>query len=109
MRRQQVAAYQAESSVAPGTPDSGISNAYRRVLSENLVVHLTHKAVLVVVVGDDPSAMLGMSSGFMYDTGSRTSNQKYTGKRISLDFVNANIHSIFQFDFSRFESEHCHW
>ena len=31
----------------------------------------------------------------MYDTGS-ASNQKYTGKRISLDFVNADIHSIFR-------------
>ncbi len=97
MRQQQMAAYQAESSVAPGTPDSGISNAYQK---EILIGESGNTSDPQASFGsgggaNDPAAMLGMSSGFMYDAGS-ASNQKYTGKRISLDFVNADIHSIFR-------------
>ena len=72
MRQQEMAAYQAESPVAPGTPDLGISNAYQKRFSlENLEALLTHKQVLVVVVVPMTHLQcLGMSSGFMYDTGS---------------------------------------
>ena len=37
MRQQQMASYQAESSVAPGTPDSGISNAYQKEIPNRRV------------------------------------------------------------------------
>lgn len=43
----------------------------------------------------DPSGLSGMSSGFLYDTTTATS-QPYSGRRISLDFVNADIHNIFR-------------
>lgn len=97
MRQEQINSYQAEASVAPGTPDSGISNAYQK---EILIGESGNTSDPQASFGsgggaNDPSAMLGMSSGFMYDTGS-ASSQKYTGKRISLDFVNADIHSIFR-------------
>jgi type IV pilus assembly protein PilQ len=97
MRQEQINSYQAEASVAPGTPDSGISNAYQK---EILIGESGNTSDPQASFGsgggaNDPSAMLGMSSGFMYDTGSAAS-QKYTGKRISLDFVNADIHSIFR-------------
>ncbi len=97
MRQEQINSYQAEASVAPGTPDSGISNAYQK---EILIGESGNTSDPQASFGsgggaNDPAAMLGMSSGFMYDAGS-AANQKYTGKRISLDFVNADIHSIFR-------------
>lgn len=97
MRQEQQMAYQAESTVAPGTPDSGISNAYQKeiLIGESGNTSDPQESFGSGGGSQDPSAMLGMASGFMYDTGS-ASNQKYTGKRISLDFVNADIHSIFR-------------
>lgn len=43
----------------------------------------------------DPSSMLGMAGGFMVDQAAGT-GVTYTGRKISLDFVNADIHSIFR-------------
>ena len=97
MRQEQMNSYQAESSVAPGTPDTGLSNAYQKEILIGESGNTSDPQASFGTGGgaNDPAAMLGMSSGFMYDTGS-SSNQKYTGKRISLDFVNADIHSIFR-------------
>lgn len=97
MRQEQQMAYQAESTVAPGTPDSGISNAYQKeiLIGESGNTSNPQESFGTGGGSQDPSAMLGMASGFMYDTGS-AANQKYSGKRISLDFVNADIHSIFR-------------
>jgi len=97
MRQEQMNSYQAEASVAPGTPDTGLSNAYQKEILIGESGNTSDPQASFGTGGgaNDPAAMLGMSSGFMYDTGS-SSNQKYTGKRISLDFVNADIHSIFR-------------
>jgi type IV pilus assembly protein PilQ len=97
MRQQQMTAYQAEATVAPGTPDSGISNAYQKEILIGESGNTSDPQASFGTGGgaNDPAAMLGMASGFMYDAGS-ASDQKYTGKRISLDFVNADIHSIFR-------------
>ncbi|NOY28487.1 MAG: type IV pilus secretin PilQ [Oligoflexia bacterium] len=43
----------------------------------------------------DPSTLLGMSAGFMVDQAAGTA-PSYSGQKISLDFVNADIHSIFR-------------
>lgn len=43
----------------------------------------------------DPSSLLGMSAGFMVDQSAGTA-VTYTGRKISLDFVNADVHSIFR-------------
>lgn len=97
MRQEQMNSYQAEASVAPGTPDTGLSNAYQKEILIGESGNTSDPQASFGTGGgsDDPASMLGMSAGFMYDTGS-SSNQKYTGKRISLDFVNADIHSIFR-------------
>jgi type IV pilus assembly protein PilQ len=97
MRQEQMNSYQAEASVAPGTPDTGLSNAYQKEILIGESGNTSDPQASFGTGGgaNDPASMLGMSAGFMYDTGS-SSNQKYTGKRISLDFVNADIHSIFR-------------
>jgi type IV pilus assembly protein PilQ len=97
MLQEQQMAFQAESTVAPGTPDAGLSNAYQKeiLIGESGGTSDPQSSFGSGAGSDDPSAMLGMASGFMYDAGS-AANQKYTGKRISLDFVNADIHSIFR-------------
>ena len=43
----------------------------------------------------DPASLLGMASGFQIDS-STAASVPYSGRRISLDFVNADIHSIFR-------------
>ena len=97
MRQEELNSYQAEASVAPGTPDSGISNAYQKeiLIGESGNTSDPQSSFGTGGGANDPSAMLGMASGFMYDTGS-AATQKFSGKRITLDFVNADIHSIFR-------------
>ena len=95
-QEQEMAAQQA-SMVSPATPGTGISNAYQK---EILIGETGSTVDPQSVFGDgsgsaDPATMLGMTSGFMYDA-TTASSSKYTGKRISLDFVNADIHSIFR-------------
>lgn len=97
IQQEQAMATQQASMVSPATPNTGISNAYQK---EILIGEAGNTSDPQAVFGDgsgsnDPAAMLGMASGFMFDSTSSSSN-KYTGKRISLDFVNADIHSIFR-------------
>lgn len=97
IQQEQAMAEQQASMVSPATPDTGISNAYQK---EILIGETGDTSDPQAVFGsgsgsNDPAAMLGMASGFMFDSTSSSSN-KYTGKRISLDFVNADIHSIFR-------------
>jgi type IV pilus assembly protein PilQ len=97
MQQAEVDARQASSVVSPDVPEEGISNAYQK---EILIGEKGNTVDPQTAFGSgsgssDPAAMLGMASGFMYEESSATSNQ-YTGKRISLDFVNADIHSIFR-------------
>jgi type IV pilus assembly protein PilQ len=54
------------------------------------------KSVFGIGAGaNDPSSLLGFASGFLYDSMSAQS-LPYSGQRISMDFVNADIHSIFR-------------
>jgi type IV pilus assembly protein PilQ len=97
MQQAEADARQSASAVSPDVPEEGISNAYQKeiLISEKGNTVNPQTAFGSGSGSSDPAAMLGMASGFMYEESSATS-QQYTGKRISLDFVNADIHSIFR-------------
>ena len=93
----QIAA-QGFSTVSPSSGDSGrLENAYQ---SEQFISSsgrsVDPNSVFGVGAGaNDPSSLLGFASGFLYDSMSAQS-LPYSGQRISMDFVNADIHSIFR-------------
>jgi type IV pilus assembly protein PilQ len=92
------AARQSAASVAPaGQQGEGISNAYQ---SEILIGQGGRTADPQAAFGtgggsNDPASMLGLASGFNFDQGN-AATANYGGRRISLDFVNADVHSIFR-------------
>jgi type IV pilus assembly protein PilQ len=97
MRQEESQARQDAASVSPEGPDEGIGNAYQ---NEILIGEQGRTVDPQVAFGsgggsNDPASMLGMATGFMYDNSSATSGN-FTGRKISLDFVNADIHSIFR-------------
>ena len=83
--------------VGPSSPDEPIVNAY----SEEIVIGSAGRTVSPNSAwgtgggSSNPAALLGMASGFQIDSSSAAS-LPYSGRRISLDFVNADIHSIFR-------------
>jgi type IV pilus assembly protein PilQ len=97
MRDEYVAAHQDYSSVGPSSPDAAIRNAYQ----EEIVIGMGGRTLSPQTAwgrgggSRDPASLLGMASGFMFDSSSATA-MPYAGRRISLDFVNADIHSIFR-------------
>ncbi len=97
MQDDYVSAHQDYSSVGPSSPEEPIRNAYQ----EEIVIGTGGRTVSPQTAwgrgggARNPAALLGMSSGFMFDSSSATS-MPYAGRRISLDFVNADIHSIFR-------------
>jgi type IV pilus assembly protein PilQ len=91
-------ASQASAVVAPDDPQEGISNAYQ---SEILIGEQGRTLDPQTAFGtgsgsSDPSAVGNLSSGFMLDNTSATSSS-FSGKKISIDLVNADIHSVFRF------------
>lgn len=98
MRTQAEAGRQGFSEVAPAGPaDEGLKSAYANELyiGSGGQTQQPQSAFNQGVGVGDPSSMLGMSGGFMVDQ-SATTQTSYTGRKISLDFVNADIHSIFR-------------
>lgn len=97
MQDEYESAHQDYSSVGPSTPDEALRNAY----SEEIVIGSGGRTVSPQTAwgsgggARDPATLLGMASGFMFDS-SRATARPYAGRRISLDFVNADIHSIFR-------------
>lgn len=93
----QIAA-QGFSTVSPSTGGDGrLENAYQ---SEQFISSSGRSVDPNSVFGtgagaNDPSSLLGFASGFLYDSMSAQS-LPYSGQRISMDFVNADIHSIFR-------------
>jgi type IV pilus assembly protein PilQ len=93
----QIAA-QGFSSVSPSSGDTGrIENAYQ---SEQFINSAGRSVDPNSVFGtgagaNDPSSLLGFASGFLYDSMSAQS-LPYSGQRVSMDFVAADIHSIFR-------------
>ena len=91
-------AVQTTAVVAPEEPQEGISNAYQ---SEILIGEQGNTLNPQAAFGsgggaNDPSAVGNLSSGFMLDNTSATSSS-FSGKKISIDLVNADIHSVFRF------------
>lgn len=91
-------AVQTSAVVAPEAPQEGISNAYQ---SEILIGEKGNTLDPQAAFGsgggsNDPSALGNLSSGFMLDNTSATSSS-FSGKKISIDLVNADIHSVFRF------------
>ena len=83
--------------VGPSSPEGPISNAYQ----EEIVIGASGRTVSPNSAwgtgggSNSPAALLGMASGFQIDS-STAASLPYSGRRISLDFVNADIHSIFR-------------
>lgn len=83
--------------VGPSVSDGPIRNAYQeeivigaggRTISPNSAWGTGGGAM-------NPASLLGMAAGFQIDSSSAAS-VPYAGRKISLDFVNADIHSIFR-------------
>ena len=83
--------------VGPAESDGPIRNAYQ----EEIVIGSSGRTVSPNSAwgtgggSNDPASLLGMASGFQIDS-STAASVPYSGRRISLDFVNADIHSIFR-------------
>ncbi|MEC8193873.1 MAG: type IV pilus secretin PilQ [Myxococcota bacterium] len=83
--------------VGPSQSDGPIRNAYQ----EEIVIGAAGRTVSPSSAwgmgggAANPASLLGMASGFQIDSSS-AATVPYSGRRISLDFVNADIHSIFR-------------
>ena len=83
--------------VGPAESDGPIRNAYQ----EEIVIGASGRTVSPNSAwgtgggNSNPASLLGMASGFQIDS-STAASVPYSGRRISLDFVNADIHSIFR-------------
>ncbi len=96
--RQQAASGQLGGDVAPAGPaDESLKSAYANevYIGAGGATAAPQSAFNQGVGIGDPSSVLGMSTGFMVDQAAGT-GVTYTGRKISLDFVNADIHSIFR-------------
>lgn len=96
MKSERSTASQTWSAVSPGGSSSGISNATSSEILIGSDGRTTNPQASFQTGGgaSDPSAMMGFAAGMSYD--SRSASSPYSGQRISLDFVNADIHSIFR-------------
>lgn len=97
MKDELTVARQESSTAAPASSQSGISNAYQ---SELLIGSSGRTSDPQAAFGSgsgstDPSALVGMSGGMNIDSTTATS-MPYSGRKISLDLVNADIHSVFR-------------
>jgi len=83
--------------VGPSVSDGPIRNAYQ----EEIVIGAGGRTISPNSAwgtgggAQNPASLLGMAAGFQIDSSSATS-VPYAGRKISLDFVNADIHSIFR-------------
>lgn len=100
MKAERDTARQGFTAAAPstsGTTDGSIRSAYQ----QELLIGSSGRTVNPQnVFGQgsgvmDPSSAMGMAAGFMFDTYSAT-DLPYTGQRINVDLVNADIHSVFR-------------
>lgn len=97
MRRERESAEQGYSAVSPDSSEQGIKNAYQQeILIGDKGNTVDPQSAFGSGAGaSDPSALVGAAAGFNVDSTSATTGS-FTGRRISLDFVNADIHSIFR-------------
>ncbi|MCP4808903.1 MAG: type IV pilus secretin PilQ [Proteobacteria bacterium] len=93
-------AKQGFSAVAPSTPDngeegmSGYSTAETLIGSAGRTVD-PQKAFGSGMGSNEGSALTGTALGFMFDSSSAT-DVPFTGRRINIDLVDADIHSVFR-------------
>jgi type IV pilus assembly protein PilQ len=94
MKQDRQAAIETGAVVSPSGGDGGLGSSYRdEVLIGSSGRTVDPQAAFGSGSGSsDPSALAG---GFMIDSSSATA-VPYSGRQISLDFVNADIHSIFR-------------
>lgn len=97
MKEELSVARQEAGTAAPASSQSGITNAYQ---SELLIGASGRTSDPQATFGSgsgsaDPSALVGMSGGLNLDSTNATS-LPYSGRKISLDLVNADIHSVFR-------------
>jgi type IV pilus assembly protein PilQ len=98
LQAEMAAARQSAAAVAPaGNQSEGISNAYQSeiLISQGGRTSNPQSSFGTGGGSSDPASMLAMASGFSFDQGN-ASSASYGGRRISLDFVNADVHSIFR-------------
>ncbi len=101
MAQDRALAQQGFTASAPSTPTSsggeGLKSAYKEeiLISEGGRTHSPQSAFGSGGGSYDPSSMMGMAQGFMFDSSSAT-NVPFSGQRINLDLVNADIHSVFR-------------
>ncbi|MCB9777912.1 MAG: type IV pilus secretin PilQ [Alphaproteobacteria bacterium] len=98
MRQAAMSGQQSFSEVSPAGPaDEGLKGAYSQELyiGSGGATASPQSAFNQGVGVSDPSSQLGAAAGFMVDQSAGT-GVVYTGRKISLDFVNADIHSIFR-------------
>lgn len=101
MRAERVAARQSFTGAAPSTPQNTQGDGLKSAYQQELLIGssgrtMNPQAVFGQGSGiSDPSSTLGMAAGFMFDTYS-ASDLPYTGQRINVDLVNADIHSVFR-------------
>ncbi len=101
LRADREAARQGLTGAAPSTPSAAGADGLKSAYQEEILIGQagrTSKPQDVFGAGAgsyDPSSMMGMAAGFMFDSSS-ASNIPYSGQRINLDLVNADIHSVFR-------------
>jgi len=101
MKADRELAEQGYTGAAPSTPSSSGSEGLKSAHHEELLIGAsgrTSKPQDIFGAGagsHDPSSLMGMAAGFMFDTAS-ASSIPYSGQRINLDLVNADIHSVFR-------------
>jgi type IV pilus assembly protein PilQ len=100
MQRRRAEARQGFQGAAPSTPGS-TDSALRGAGREEILIGASGRTVAPQAAfgtgggSYDPSSLMGMATGFMYDASSATS-LPYSGQRINIDLVNADLHSVFR-------------
>ncbi len=101
MREDRELAKQGFTASAPSTPASSGGEGLKSAYKEEILIGdggRTHNPQTTFGDGGgsyDPSSMMGMAAGFMFDAGGAT-QVPFSGQRINLDLVNADIHSVFR-------------
>ncbi|MBN1336333.1 MAG: type IV pilus secretin PilQ [Deltaproteobacteria bacterium] len=101
MRAGRAAGLQAWTAAAPSSPATSGGEGLKSAYQEEVLIGASGRSVDPQAAfgtgagASDPAALFGMSAGFMYDTSTATA-LPYTGQRINMDLVNADIHSVFR-------------
>ncbi len=101
MQADRAAGRQTWTAAAPSSPAASGGEGLKSAYHEEILIGASGRSVNPQAAfgtgggADDPASLFGMAAGFLYDTSSATS-QSYSGQRINMDLVNADIHSVFR-------------